>query len=215
MKAEARHPALSTLALLSGGDLPLLAGLRTRWHLHSCPQCAREFEAFRSACTELRLDAAADSPQTPDGEPLDFDPAWNALEAEMRANIRLGLTAGSLASGSLEAGSMRDGSEAAAADDGQAAAQPYAPWRWAAVCGALAFVLLAGWSLRSPAGIPAASAPVPETHLAEQAGQGARIQLLVPVADVSRTETDFDGSTRSRVIDSETGQVTLQQVYVQ
>lgn len=207
MKTDARHPAPSTLALLSGGDLPFLAALQARWHLHSCERCAREFEAFRAVRMELRLDAA-DSPQAPDGESLDFDPAWNALEAEMRANIRLGLTAGSLASGSLVGG----------ADDGAdyvAAPSSYTPWRWAAVCGAVVFVLLAGWSLRSPGGMQVATAPVQATHFAEQTGQDARIQLLVPVAGVSRTETDFDGSTRSRVIDTETGQVTLQQVYVQ
>ncbi len=208
MRIDARHPAPSLLALLSGGDLPFLAALRTRWHLRSCERCAREFEAFRSASAELKLDAAAEAPHSLDGEATIFDPAWNALEAEMRANIRLGLTAGSLASGSLVGG----------ADDGlaaDAAPMPYAPWRWAAVCGAVVFVLLAGWSLRSPGGVPVASSPLKEMHFTEPAGQDARIQLLVPVAGVSRTETDFDGSTRSRVIDSETGQVTLQQVYVQ
>jgi hypothetical protein len=206
MKTDVRHPDLPTLALLAGGDLPFLAALRTRWHLHSCPQCSREFEAFRTARAELRLDSAAKMQPSAEGQPADCDPAWNALEAEMRANIRLGLTADSLAAGS------------SAADSGELgfpAPVPSAPWRWAAVCAALVFVLVAGWSLRSPATMPVASAPAQQAPVAEPAAQGAKIQLLVPVADVSRTETDFDGSTRSQVIDGETGQVTLQQVYVE
>lgn len=208
MKANTIHPAPSTLALLSGGDLPFLAALKTRWHLHACERCARDYEAFLSARAELKLDAAA-----ADGESVECDPAWQSLEAEMRANIRLGLTAGSLAEGAGASGSFASGT--GDEEPAVAATVPYAQWRWAAVCAAVIFVVLAGWSLRSSGGMPVASAPVPETHFTERAGQGARIQLLVPVSDVSRTETDFDGSTRSRVIDSETGQVTLQQVYVE
>jgi hypothetical protein len=208
MKSDVRHPDISTLALLAGGELPFLPALLTRGHLYSCEKCAREFEAFRAARVELRRDSVSDAPQTPDGQPAESDAAWNALEAEMRANIRLGLTADSLAAGSLTA------------SDGEAAARApgsYTPWRWAAVCGALAFVLVAGWSLRSTGGAPrpVASAPVQAIESADPVGHGAGIQLLVPVTDVSRTETDFDGSTRSRVIDNETGQVTLQQVYVE
>ena len=196
MQTDKRHPASSTLALLCTGDLPLLAALRTRWHLHSCAECTREFEAFRSARVELKREA---------GESGECGSAWNALEAEMRANIRLGLAAGSLASGSLGEHEAR----------GAETPLNAAPWRWAAVCGAVVFVLLAGWSLRTTGGMSVASVPGQQAHVAQPAAHDAGIQLLVPVAGVSRTETDFDGSTRSRVIDSETGQVTLQQVYVQ
>ena len=202
MRTSVIHPDPSTLALLVSGDLPFLVALQTRWHVHSCGKCAREFEAFLAARVELRLGSVAEVRQE------EGDPAWSALESEMRANIRLGLTADSLAAGSSTA-DTRDGEV-----DFPAPVRS-APWRWAAVCAALAFVLVAGWSLRSPGGMNVANATVQEMPSAEPAGQGARIQLLVPVADISRTETDFDGSTRSRVIDGETGQVTLQQVYVE
>jgi hypothetical protein len=202
MKTSVIHPDRSTLALLVSDDLPFLAALQTRWHVRSCGKCAGEFEAFRAARVELRLGSVAEVRHE------EGDPAWNALEAEMRANIRLGLTADSLAAGPSTAGTRDE-------EVDFPAPAPSAPWRWAAVCAALVFVLVAGWSLRSPGGMTVASAPVQEMHFAEPAGQGAKIQLLVPVADVSRTETDFDGSTRSRVIDGETGQVTLQQVYVE
>jgi hypothetical protein len=205
MKTDVRHPAQPTLALLSRDDVAWLESLPARWHVRFCPQCKRQLEGFRTARRELGLISGADGRQPLDGQPVEDDPAWNALEAEMRANIRLGLTAGSLASGP-------SGSEEVIPS-----LMPYFPWRWAVVCGALVFVLTAGWWLRSSGGasLPVASVPALEAPAAEPAGREPGIQLLVPVADVSRTEMDFDGSTRSRVIDGETGQVTLQQVYVE
>jgi hypothetical protein len=211
MKFDARHPEESMLALLAGGEVAWWDSLETRWHARFCPQCKRQLALFRSTRTEL-LVSGADLSRSLDVQPGECDTTWNALEAEMRANIRLGLTAGALAS---EASGHSEQSE-----DVPSLA-PFAPWRWAVVCGAMAFVLTAGWWLRSPGGapLPMASAPALEIPVSGQAGQGtgrgAGIQLLVPVANVSRTETDFDGSTRSRVIDGETGQVTLQQVYVE
>lgn len=201
MKFRARHPKLSTLALLAGGDVPVWEFLAERWHARSCPQCKRQLEEFRSARKELKLISGEDMRQLSDGQPGEGDAAWTALEAEMRANIRLGLIAGSLAPGVSERESR------------VSSHRVYADWRWAAVCGALVFVMTAGWWLRSPNGEPqpVASAPAWEAPVAEPAG----IQMLVPAADVSRTEADFDGSTRSTVIDRETGQVTLQQVYVE
>jgi|GEM_PF-2394543 len=200
MSSEVRHPASATLALCAGGELPFLAQLRLRWHLSFCEKCAREVQAFQAAREEWERGAADDV------EEQDGAAAWNALEAEMRANIRLGLTADSLVS-------------AASDNDARTAtfAAPVAAvqWRWAAVGAALVFVLIAGWSLRPPAAYPVAAAPVREMPAPEPARQEQKMQLLAPVADVSRTETDFDGSTRSRVIDGETGQVTLQQVYVE
>lgn len=210
MQTDMRHLDASTLALLIGGELPLLTALRSRWHIHSCENCARELARFRSARSEIGNAFGADWQRAnPDDPATDTDPAWQALEAEMRANIRLGLTAGSLAEVSLAGGAS--GSNASEEVTATSSAMP---WRWAAVCAALVFVFIAGWSLRVSDVIPAsvAFAPIREDVVAPPA---ARIQLLVPVADVSRTETDFDGSTRSRVFDRETGQVTLQQVYVE
>lgn len=220
----AQHPELTTLALLAGGDLAWSKAFTARWHVRCCSQCKRQVENFRRYRIELGVVAATDCRQPLDVPPVENDPAWTALEAEMRANIRLGLTAGSLASRpsqSEEEGEKEEG----AADENVLSPVPFSPWRWAVVCGAMVFVLTAGWWLRSPGGsqLPVASAPaleIPTVGLgrhggAQSAGQEAAIQLLVPVANVSRTETDFDGSTRSRVIDGETGQVTLQQVYVQ
>ena len=209
MKPDARHPEQSTLALLAGDDLAWPEALTARWHVRFCPQCTGQLEELRSARTELGVVGRADWQRPMDGQQIEIDPAWNALAAEMRANIRLGLTAGSLASSA---------SESEAGDIDVRLPLPFAPWRWAVVGGALVFVLTAGWWLRSPGGdapLPMASAPTWEVPTAEHIGQGARLQLLVPVANVSHTETDFDGSTRSRVIDGETGQVTLQQVYVE
>ena len=207
MRSGARHPEQVTLALLAGGDLAWPEALNARWHVQFCPQCKIQFEKFRADRMDLGVVGASDWRQAPAGQQVESDPTWNALAAEMRANIRLGLTAGSLAS-SL--------SESEESDIDVPAPSAFAPWRWAVVSGALVFVLTAGWWLRSSGGapMPVASAPAWELPMAEPMGSPAGIQLLVPVANSSRTETDFGGSTRSRVIDGETGQVTLQQVYV-
>lgn len=210
MRADMRHLDASTLALLAGGELPLLTTVRSRWHVHFCENCSRELAVFRSTRNEIGNAFGADWRRAVPNDPTtEADPAWKALEAEMRANIRLGLTAGSLAEVSLA-----DGASGSNGSEEDMATPSSVPWRWAAVCGALVFVIIAGWSLRVSDVIPesVASAPLREDGFAAPA---ARIQLLVPVADVSRTETDFDGSTRSRVFDGETGQVTLQQVYVE
>jgi len=212
MRSDARHPGQESLALLAGGDLAWRESLNARWHLQFCPQCKIQFEKFRADRKELDAIGTSDWPQAPAGRQDLSDPAWTALAAEMRANIRLGLTAGSLASSLSES---EDG------DIDIPSPMVFAPWRWAVVCGALVFVLTAGWWLRPSGGapLPVASAPAWELPMTEQArqvaGPGAGLQLMVPVSNVSRTETDFGGSTRSRVIDGETGQVTLQQVYVE
>ena len=208
MKPELRHPEQIKLALLADGGLAWTEELAARWHVRFCPRCKAQVEAFRTDRIELGTTVGADSRQPSDGRQGENGFAWNALEAEMRANIRLGLTVGSLASGHSES------EETAEATPPRPS---FAPWRWAVVCGAMMFVLTAGWWLRSAGGarLPVASSPVWEMPAEDPAGRGADNQLLVPVANVSRTETDFDGSTRSRVIDGETGQVTLQQVYVE
>jgi hypothetical protein len=205
MKPGARHPEESKLALLAGGDVAWWEFLGTRWHAPFCPQCKSRIAQFRSLRMELGLVSGADSRHPVEAQPGESENSWNAMEAEIRANIRLGLAAGSLAVGPSEA------------DDAALTPFPFARWRWAVVCGAMAFVLTAGWWLRSPGGapLPMASAPGIEIPLPETSGHRTGIQLLAPVANVSRTETDFDGSTRSRVFDGETGQVTLQQVYVE
>jgi hypothetical protein len=81
------------------------------------------------------------------------------------------------------------------------------------------FVLGAGWWLGTPRHTPT---PVVQSVLTlpvegDDSGtaQAPGFELLVPASDTARTEADFNGGTRARLIDGETGRVTLQQVYAQ
>src|SRR5579871_3131979 len=77
-----KHPTQETLALEAGGDLGWIAGWRTRLHLKHCEQCRAEIAAFGS----LR-EVLPDLNEIP-------EVSWNRLASEMKANIRLGLSAG-------------------------------------------------------------------------------------------------------------------------
>jgi hypothetical protein len=77
-----RHPNQAALALQAGDDLSAVARWRMERHLTHCARCREEVSAFqhvRSSMANL-----AQMPELP----------WSLMAAEMRANIRLGLSAG-------------------------------------------------------------------------------------------------------------------------
>jgi len=76
------HPNQATLALHAGGDLGFFARWRTARHLAHCESCRDEIAAF-DGIREMLPDLS----ETPEIQ-------WNRLAAEMKANIRLGLSAG-------------------------------------------------------------------------------------------------------------------------
>lgn len=202
MAGRQLHPDAPTLALLAGGELPLWHRWNAAWHVRFCSLCQAELRQFRSLRAALPAEALDESAAAETLPGI----TWSVFEAEMRANIRLGLTAGALAG------------------EAERAPRPTLPtpvsfWRWATVCGALVFVLGAGWWLGNPYHTPT---PVVSSVLrlpaeGEDAGAAppAGFELLIPASDAARTEADFDGATRARLIDGETGRVTLQQVYAQ
>lgn len=199
------HLDAPTLALLAGGDLSFWPRWRAQWHVRLCSLCQAELHQFRSLRQALptdaldEFDAAAELPGV----------AWSVFEAEMRANIRLGLTAGALAGGSDASGPEN------------APLPAFVPfWRWATVCGALVFVLGAGWWLSVPRHTPtpvvsSVLKAAPDGEPLDGPAQAAGFQLLVPASNAVRTGADFNGGTHARLIDGETGQVTLQQVYAE
>jgi len=197
-----RHIDSATLALLAGGELPFGQSVRAGWHVRLCARCRAQLERFRRLREMLHAEAA---------EQTEFETelpgiAWDALEAEMRANIRLGLTAGALAGDETVTQSIRP------------LAVPL--WRWATVCATLGFVLGAGWWLSGPGrlGTPVVSSVLrvtPDLDLTDAAAAPPVFEPLAPASDAVRTEADFSGATRVRLIDADTGRVTLQQVYAQ
>jgi hypothetical protein len=77
------HPSETDLALYAGNDLATFDRLRVEWHLRGCGRCQQEVTEFSEQRSSMRR------------EMPEADVDWNRLSAEMKANIRLGLEAGS------------------------------------------------------------------------------------------------------------------------
>jgi len=76
------HPDSATLALQAGGDLGWFEAWKTKRHAARCADCSDEIAAYQ----EMR-ELLPELNQMP-------DLPWNRMAVEMRANIRLGISAG-------------------------------------------------------------------------------------------------------------------------
>jgi len=187
------HPSESDLALYAGNDLGWFARRRAQHHLAGCRQCRDEVEGFASLRDELagRNELPALS--------------WNRLAAEMKANIRLGLAAGECVRG--------EPSGAALAWMGGG--------RAVAACASVMALLAAGLFIERP------SPPAPQVTASDSAvlratangielNQGGQtLSLLDGRSDKVTYSAGAQGSMRARYVDSDTGNVTINNVYVQ
>ena len=188
-----RHAGISELALYAGGDLGLWARIKTSLHVSRCAQCRGEVERFAEASRELN--AVAD--ELPGG--LD----WDRLAAEMRANVRLGLEAGSIV------------------DEPRHMQEPLG-WRAAFVLAAGTVVIITGWFLHVSPGdhtkiaqaIPlAAGISIEATESGvELRENGGAMKLRAPESQPVMLSVSAEGSVNARYVDSETGQVTINNV---
>jgi hypothetical protein len=186
------HPSQTTLALYAGGDLGWFARRRTEHHLGSCHECREEAEAFAFVRDDL-----VESNELP---PL----AWNRLAAEMKANIRLGLVAGECVGGE----------------------QP-SPFDWLSrtraviACASVVAVLAAGLFLQRPTPplptVAGDSAVLRATGNSIELNQGGQILSLLHAraGDQVTYSAGAQGSMRARYVDPDTGNVTIDNVYVQ
>ena len=187
-----KHPSEASLALFAGGEL----GRWRRWslerHVAACAECRRDISDFST----LRAEASqmAELPGI----------SWNRLAADMKANIRLGLEAG-------ECVTRRP------------VARVIFSARALAACFSLAALLVASVFLERPAPRVAeikSSEPVLESSVAGiQVREGGQTIMLLNNTR-KRDERDVDylatGSTmRARYVDADTGNVTINNVYVQ
>lgn len=88
-----KHPLEAELALFAGHDLGFVSNWRIGNHVSRCEQCRATvdtFDALRSETASL-------------GE-LPSEVNWNRLASEMKANIRLGLSAGECVAGHTSRG---------------------------------------------------------------------------------------------------------------
>jgi hypothetical protein len=196
-----KHPSIEDLALYAGGELGLWTRLRTRRHVDGCAQCQREIELFREASLEANAEAA----RMPAGV------LWERLQAEIAANVRLGLAA----------------SEAISAYGTQVENPPAMTMSWRMVALTTGFLLLVSvgyWvsTVRRSEQIAAMRGPEPFVAEASDRGvgmsdgskgmelQGPRTNHGAAVVTVSTT-----GAAGARYVDEETGQITVNHVYVE
>jgi hypothetical protein len=182
------HPRENDLALLAGGDAGRVQRYLLDRHVRSCVDCQgkiAEYRELRSALTEL------DAP----------DLNWNFLAADMRANIRLGLEAGECVR----------------------TTQAFKRWNVRPVL-ALASVLVivvAGEFLRDgrphrPAVVDAAVPVLQSTVSGVEVGTATNsLMLLNHRGNAANQTVSAQGNIEARYVDSDTGALMINNVYLQ
>jgi hypothetical protein len=175
-------------------------------HVRRCEECGSRVEAFRAD----RLKLQESSSDLPDG--LD----WEALSAEMTANIRVGLAAG----------------ECVAPRTRKVAAWP---WRPAAVAAGVTGLVMAAWWLNMPFadtealgrvmhsiahGGRIALPPEERGTVVEASFSGVQLRANGSRLGIEQTgltpvtfSVNTQGSGSARYVDDDTGQVTITSVY--
>ena len=183
-----KHPSEANLALLAGGEL----GPWRRWsvarHVAGCAECQLEVAEFSSQREQVR--GMAEMPEV----------SWNSLAAEMRANIRVGLEAGECVTGRL-------------------AVHRGFSLRGAVACASLAMLLLVGFLIEQP--VPRAAEVKTAEAVLETNGSGIQVRegsqtMMLLNASTRNVQYQAGGSTMgARYVNADTGQVTINNVYVQ
>lgn len=202
-----KHPSIDKLALYAGGELPWL----TRWslyrHIGACEQCQAEIAAFR--------DSSAAARQEFEEEDLPAGIQWDRLSAEMRANIHLGLEASEAIS-----------AYAPPADSRLAVGPPQGmSWRMAALATGFVILLSIGYWLnasKKSEQLAAMRGPDPIVAEASERGVGMSdgnkgMELQGPASNqrAAIVAVSTQGSAGAQYVDEETGQITVNNVYVE
>ncbi len=195
-----RHFTSNEAALAASDDLPFLRKLRVQAHCVICSSCRYRVEAYRSDRSRVKL--AVDEFELPRSM------KWAELEGEMFGNIRLG----------LDVSEIRQ-------DFGKESETQYIPWRAAVAVAAMTVIVMTGWFLTGPGSRPPVSAVAQVRSggmllKGDENGVGVEKQgvgmILRNVASRSgRIEVGLEGSVRSSVVDQDSDQVTVSQIYVE
>lgn len=177
-----RHPSEESLALLAGGECGAWSRLRVGRHVEQCEVCRGKVAEFTTLREEL-----ADFPEP--------EMNWNALAAEMRANIHLGLEAGEC----IRPAKLSHG------------------WnpRLALAFASLLFVAGAGFVMTPRAVAPVQTATVLESSPSglEVRSRGGSLTLLNRRGAVADQTVSAQGEIRARYIDGDA--VTINNVYLE
>jgi len=183
-----RHPHENDLALFAGGELGYFARRRVERHLAACQACREEAGEFAGLRQEVKR--LNDFPEL----------NWGRMAAEMKANIHVGLEAAECVNGTFRFFPA-----------GRA---------WPAYAGTLALLVAALWIGRPAPQMP----PAPGGGAAVLAATGDGIELKQGEASFSlihgragdvMLSVSAQGAMRARYLDAETGNVTVNNVYVQ
>jgi hypothetical protein len=203
------HPSERRIALYACGDAGWMERLAMARHVAGCGDCRARAEVYREDRTRVRSEA---------GElPAGLD--WGRLQAEMTANIHLGLEAGECVGG--------------AAPEKQGRVRM--SWRPVFAAAGVSVLLLVAMFLNFPReqrdslargvkGIwerPGVAVVDPEVALMstrngiEVRENGSAMAIMNPGTAAPVVMVNTGGSLRARYVDSDTGQVTITNVYAQ
>lgn len=197
-----KHPSIDKLALYAGRELSWWTRWTLRRHVDGCAQCQDELALFAETADAVRLQA----------DEMPAGVQWERLAAEMRANVRLGLEASDAIS------AYSGGRHAAGPAQGMS-------WRMALVTAGLVALLSAGyWINASKRSGQIAAMRGPDPVLLEVIDGGVRMldgnkamSLQGPKAgrQAAVVTVSTEGSAGAQYVDEETGQITVNNVYVE
>lgn len=196
-----KHPSIGNLALYAGGELAWWSRLPIHRHISGCAQCQAEIAEFREAAEAVRAETA----EMPAGV------QWDRLAAEMRANVRVGLAA----SEAISAYSVR----------GPGGPRHGMSWRTAALAASVALLVMAGYwfsAVRKSEEMAAMRGPDPIVVEVSERGVGISdgrkgMELRGPQSNrrAAVMTVSTEGSAGAQYVDEETGQITVNHVYVE
>jgi hypothetical protein len=186
------HPRENDLALLAGGEAGRIRRFLLDRHVRNCADCQDTITEYRELRTVL---AGVETPEL----------NWNFLAADMRANIRLGLEAGACVR----------------------TTRIFLRWspRLGMAFAGVALLIVSGFflrdlrPLRNQSNTVAADA---STSVLRSTGSGVEIRtgakslaLLNHHGNAANQTVSAQGDIEARYIDSDTGAVTINNVYLQ
>jgi hypothetical protein len=200
-----KHPSIENLALYAGKELPWWTRIAVGQHVHGCPQCQQEVALFQGAKAAVGAEVEVMPPGV----------QWDRLAAEMAANVKLGLEAS-------DAISAYRGSQ-----NRENSLQPTQGMSWRMVAVTTGFVLLLSlgyWLNAAKKSEQLAAMRGPEPIVAEASERGVGMsdgskgmELHGPKSNprAAFVTVSTRGSAAAQYVDEETGQVTVNNVYVE